>query len=72
MEKASQKQLKFSLSWIVSELQLVMHYDFEMETLGTGKKDIAHSKNTVCIVLVGCLVFKLGRDQFWLYVCYMH
>jgi len=54
-------------------LQLAIYYDFEMETLGTGQKDsqaccLAHSKNAVCIVLV----YKLDRDQIWLYACYMH
>ncbi len=71
-EKASQKQLKFPLSWNASEIQLAMHYDFEMETIETGQKDSQAFTNTLCVVLVGYLVFKLDRDQIWLYVCYTH
>lgn len=70
-QKGKPKAVK--VSPIMNMLQLAIHYDFEMETLGIGQKDSqAHSKNTVCIVLVGCLVYKLDRDQIWLYVCYMH
>lgn len=47
-----------------------MHYDFEMETIGIGQKDSQAFKNTLCIVLVGYLVFKLDRDQIWL--CVLH
>lgn len=73
-QKGKPKAVK--VSPIMNMLQLAIHYDFEMETLGTGQKDsqaccFAHSKNTVCIVLVGCLVYKLDRDQI-LVVCVLH